>query len=138
YSDMNGNGTLCTDIDECATGLADCRAPAICTNTQGGYTCNCPPGTRDQNGDGTVCVPVLGENCGADAIDVSASALPIGFQASTAGANADLAYGADACPGDAAGAGAASSDRVYRLTPTVSGAYDINLTSMGFDASLYV
>lgn len=35
------------DIDECAEGQSDCESK--CTNTEGGYECSCPFGTK---GDG--------------------------------------------------------------------------------------
>ncbi len=34
----------CTDVDECALGLDDCDPNATCTNTEGGFTCECDPG----------------------------------------------------------------------------------------------
>ncbi len=55
YADPNRDGTLCTDIDECATDADDCDALAACTNTDGGFTCECPAGYSDPNGDGTLC-----------------------------------------------------------------------------------
>lgn len=33
----------CADIDECEIGNA-CGTGSLCTNTDGGYTCTCPPG----------------------------------------------------------------------------------------------
>ena len=33
-----------TDIDECAIGFDDCHADAVCTNTWGGYECECKQG----------------------------------------------------------------------------------------------
>ncbi len=43
---------LCEDIDECATGQAECSPVAVCTNTVGSYTCTCPP---PYVGDGFEC-----------------------------------------------------------------------------------
>lgn len=45
----------CTDIDECASGLASCAPPSLatCVNTQGGYLCSCVDGYE---GDGRQCV----------------------------------------------------------------------------------
>jgi len=40
------------DINECATNSAGCSAEAICTNTVGSFTCNCPSG---YTGDGFTC-----------------------------------------------------------------------------------
>ena len=34
----------CGDIDECTVGSDDCDAQATCTNTEGGYTCECSDG----------------------------------------------------------------------------------------------
>jgi len=42
-----------SDIDECAWRMAnDCSEMAICNNTKGSYTCECPPG---YSGDGRQC-----------------------------------------------------------------------------------
>ena len=41
-----------TDIDECALGLDRCHEHAVCTNTMGGYTCECRTGFT---GDGFNC-----------------------------------------------------------------------------------
>lgn len=35
----------CTDINECIELADPCARNALCINTQGGYECNCPPGT---------------------------------------------------------------------------------------------
>jgi hypothetical protein len=43
------------DIDECAAGLDNCDPAATCTNTPGSFTCACPAGTLDVNGNGTSC-----------------------------------------------------------------------------------
>lgn len=58
YTDDNGDGTQCTDIDECTDGTDDCDALATCTNTPGSFTCECPPGYTDDNGDGTQCTDI--------------------------------------------------------------------------------
>uniref|UniRef100_A0A1I7W651 EGF-like domain-containing protein n=1 Tax=Heterorhabditis bacteriophora TaxID=37862 RepID=A0A1I7W651_HETBA len=39
-----GNGTWCTDIDECLTGLHNCDENANCINYQGGFSCKCKTG----------------------------------------------------------------------------------------------
>ncbi|KAL5984434.1 hypothetical protein ACLOJK_018539 [Asimina triloba] len=45
----------CQDIDECMEkGTNNCTWN--CNNTKGGYTCSCPPGREDENGDGMTCV----------------------------------------------------------------------------------
>ncbi|KAN0015761.1 hypothetical protein ACTFIU_005708 [Dictyostelium citrinum] len=36
--------TCSTDINECLAGTHQCISPATCSNTVGGYTCNCPTG----------------------------------------------------------------------------------------------
>ncbi|MGB0592527.1 MAG: EGF domain-containing protein [Myxococcota bacterium] len=42
----------CTDIDECALEQGPCDPLAACTNTSGGFVCECPLGTT---GDGLAC-----------------------------------------------------------------------------------
>ncbi|KHJ44769.1 EGF-like domain protein [Trichuris suis] len=37
------------DVDECALGLTNCSAVAICKNEDEGYSCSCPPGYVDGN-----------------------------------------------------------------------------------------
>lgn len=34
----------CPDVDECWLGLHDCHEQAICTNTDGSYSCHCKKG----------------------------------------------------------------------------------------------
>ena len=54
---VNGS-QICQDVNEC-----DPLAPShncdvdvgICHNNDGGFTCSCPAGFNDLNGDGTVC-----------------------------------------------------------------------------------
>ncbi|QED28276.1 hypothetical protein FRD01_13765 [Microvenator marinus] len=60
YSDVNGDGTECVDIDECAdTANPVCDTLTTCSNTTGGFTCTaCPDGYNDVNGDGTECVDI--------------------------------------------------------------------------------
>jgi hypothetical protein len=45
-----GNG--CVDIDECTDGTHNCSSNAVCTNTEGGFTCTCEEG---YSGNGTTC-----------------------------------------------------------------------------------
>ena len=45
-----------TDIDECATGVANCAIAATCMNTDGNYTCSCNIG---YTGDGITCTSKL-------------------------------------------------------------------------------
>ncbi|CAH2099291.1 unnamed protein product [Euphydryas editha] len=42
---LSSNNT-CEDLDECATGEAQCGPLQLCTNLLGGYTCSCPLGLR--------------------------------------------------------------------------------------------
>lgn len=44
---FDGNGTHCTDIDECTTGAAVCSVYADCVNTPGSHYCKCHEGFED-------------------------------------------------------------------------------------------
>jgi hypothetical protein len=48
-----GNGTSCTDDDECAAGTDNCAANATCSNTAGSFTCGCNPGYAGDGGNAT-------------------------------------------------------------------------------------
>ncbi len=49
--DGTSDGTGCVDVDECAAHTDNCLTDvATCTNTAGGFTCACNPGST---GDGT-------------------------------------------------------------------------------------
>jgi hypothetical protein len=69
YDDVNGDGTRCADIDECASDNGGCH-PTLgeCRNTEGGHFCRCMDG---YNGNGVVCTlnaPCTGPgNCDARA-----------------------------------------------------------------------
>ena len=49
------NGVTCVDVNECETNKHNCSSDAICTNTDGGFTCACKAGYK---GDGKICVDV--------------------------------------------------------------------------------
>ncbi|XP_065195321.1 fibrillin-3-like, partial [Sycon ciliatum] len=51
-----GNGTLCTNIDECTAGAHQCHGNAGCTDTSGRYTCRCNVGYQSTSA-------VEGHNC---------------------------------------------------------------------------
>jgi hypothetical protein len=53
FTDTNGDGSQCTDIDECAMHTAGCDPNATCTNTPGGFECAC--NGPAYTGDGTTC-----------------------------------------------------------------------------------
>ena len=40
----SGEPSVCTDVDECADGTADCDVNATCTNTPGAFHCTCNEG----------------------------------------------------------------------------------------------
>ncbi|KAK6049468.1 calcium binding EGF domain protein [Cooperia oncophora] len=50
-----------TDVNECALGLHNCSAAAICTDLKNGYECKCPDGYTDGNPaePGRVCAALL-------------------------------------------------------------------------------
>ncbi|NXG16166.1 NID2 protein, partial [Grallaria varia] len=50
-------GRGCRDVDECAEGLSQCGAFAVCLNVPGSSRCECRSGYRPA-GDGRACVPV--------------------------------------------------------------------------------
>jgi EGF domain/Fibrinogen beta and gamma chains, C-terminal globular domain/Calcium-binding EGF domain len=51
-SGYSGNGTTCSDLNECIDGTHNCDQNAICSNTEGDYTCSCIAG---YSGDGVTC-----------------------------------------------------------------------------------
>ena len=50
-----GRNTVITDTNECARGTSACDANAICSNTNGNYTCTCKLGF---SGDGRTCTGI--------------------------------------------------------------------------------
>ncbi|MFT7578946.1 MAG: hypothetical protein ACI9MR_000608 [Myxococcota bacterium] len=60
----------CSDIDECATGAADCSDDAVCTNVEGSFTCGCKPGF---SGDGASCEPCAAGTWGAECAETCAA-----------------------------------------------------------------
>ncbi|XP_059666803.1 putative wall-associated receptor kinase-like 11 [Cornus florida] len=51
----------CQDTDECKDQKKDiCPIGALCKNTEGSYSCVCPPGSHSINGNGTGCIPNQG------------------------------------------------------------------------------
>ena len=55
YVNQPGNALNCVDIDECISNLDNCDDNATCTNTEGGFDCECNDG---YSGDGITCTPV--------------------------------------------------------------------------------
>ena len=65
-----GDGKVCTDIDECALDSARCGRGGTCQNMPGGYRCNCPTGFQDVGG---ACVDV--DECTTGTHDCKAPAV---------------------------------------------------------------
>lgn len=61
---FEGDGSTCTDIDECAVGAADCAEDAVCTNTSGAFECACAEGYE---GDGVRCMDI--DECAEESDD---------------------------------------------------------------------
>lgn len=55
YACEDQSPSVCADVDECSDGTAMCSPDAMCTNTEGAYTCECVSGYV---GDGKTCVMV--------------------------------------------------------------------------------
>jgi len=53
YLDVNGDGSACPDIDECADETHDCDTFATCSNSPGSFACTCNEGFA---GDGKTCM----------------------------------------------------------------------------------
>lgn len=56
------DGKACTDINECELNAGICRGGGTCVNTEGSFTCVCPPGlTLDSTG--SLCIDARQESC---------------------------------------------------------------------------
>jgi hypothetical protein len=72
YSDPNLDGTLCSNIDECATMGHDCDpAVGICSDAAGSFSCACPAGYLDTHADGSQCDDI--DECTTAADDCDAT-----------------------------------------------------------------
>lgn len=59
------DGKTCMDINECDLNVGICRGGGTCVNTEGSFTCVCPPGlTLDPSG--TLCLDARIEYCYTD------------------------------------------------------------------------
>ena len=63
------DGDICSNIDECKLGMANCSRYASCEDTAGAYECTCDDGWK---GDGVHCVDV--DECSAGTHDCSSNA----------------------------------------------------------------
>ena len=53
-----------SDVDECSSDPDVCTSEANCTNTEGGFSCQCPFGyIGDGRSDGNGCTGILGFIC---------------------------------------------------------------------------
>ena len=131
--DVNGDGTKCS-VDKCAAGTDDCDPTATCTADKDGFTCTCPPGSVDTTGKGTKCV--TGDSCATPTV-VIPGMLPVTLSGDTTTGSPHYGIGPASCPGVMKAVGGASSDKVYRFTPTSSDFYTFNLRTH-VDGALYV
>ena len=63
-----GNGVVCTNINECDEGTHNCNANAMCTDAEGNFTCTCNLG---YTGDGIICSDI--NECDARRCDQNAT-----------------------------------------------------------------
>uniref|UniRef100_A0A452TC20 Adhesion G protein-coupled receptor E5 n=1 Tax=Ursus maritimus TaxID=29073 RepID=A0A452TC20_URSMA len=54
----NESENTCQDVDECQLKPRVCKSRSVCINTQGSYTCKCPPGLELNPGDPNLCTDV--------------------------------------------------------------------------------
>jgi cysteine-rich repeat protein len=103
-ADISGSDSFCQDVNECTEGN-ECSKNAICTNTQGSYTCKCKSKFEDRSeppGAGTVCASI---ECG-DGFRTSDEGCDDGNKAKGDGCNAacvveenfECAGGSDSSP----------------------------------------
>lgn len=120
-----GNGVTCQDLDECASGQAQCEANEECVNTTGSYRCDCAPGYVEDNGS---CVDF--DECGTDPCDPLATCTNLsgGFQCN--------------CPAGVAGNGltcipyASCAEIITAFPQSPSGLYTIR-TANGTQLDVY-
>ena len=56
FGTLTVNVILVSDVDECTTDTHNCDVNAVCTDTDGSFTCACNSG---YSGDGTTCTSKL-------------------------------------------------------------------------------
>jgi hypothetical protein len=88
---FKGNGTTCTDVDECADGTAACSPDATCTNRAGSYNCTCNTGYA---GDGVNCT----KSCGDGVCEASAGESCTSCPADCGGCDCGQCGSANSCP----------------------------------------
>uniref|UniRef100_A0A7N5JL90 Adhesion G protein-coupled receptor E5 n=1 Tax=Ailuropoda melanoleuca TaxID=9646 RepID=A0A7N5JL90_AILME len=54
----NESENTCQDVDECQLKPRVCKSRSVCINSQGSYTCKCPPGLELNPGDPNLCTDV--------------------------------------------------------------------------------
>jgi len=127
YHDVHGDGTTCTDWDECAgdNGGNKCSAAMNCTNTPGGYTCACATGKYEHPAGSGNCVvdpcqPSPCENGGtcANGTGLSVCTCPVGFIGATCGTCVLFVDGA----AGGAGTGASWTDAFTTVQPALDAA----------------